>query len=72
MGAGGAHVADAGGAWVRPVGLGADFAAAGLVWAPARPGLAMAIAVFKAMTWVLFGYSELEWVLTAIAIGRTG
>ena len=54
------------------MGLGADFAAAGLVWAPARPGLAMAIAGFKAMTWVLLGYSELEWVLTAIAIGRTG
>lgn len=50
-------------------GLGVEFAAAGLVWAPARPGLAAGIVGFKALTYVLYGYFEPEWALTAAAIG---
>ncbi len=50
-------------------GLGVEFAAAGFVWAPARPGLAVGIVGFKALTWLLYGYFEPEWALTAAAIG---
>ncbi|GDX80549.1 hypothetical protein LBMAG42_23600 [Deltaproteobacteria bacterium] len=54
---------------IGAAGLGVEFAAAGFLWAPARPGLAVGIVAFKALTYVLYGYFEPEWALTAAAIG---
>lgn len=54
---------------IGATGMWIELGAIAFVWPPARPWLALAVVVFKAMTWGLFGYFEPEWTLAVIAIG---